>query len=70
MTGVENTYFMDALHLFAEMQWLYNTPVTDLLTGGLLDFFPKEWLCALQLLENKELNDLVVKKTTKVGKDI
>ncbi|CAL7948465.1 unnamed protein product [Xylocopa violacea] len=61
----ESMYFLDALNLFVEMQWLYNTPVTDLLTKGLLDLFPKEWLNDLQMLENEELNDFVVKRTTK-----
>ncbi|KOC65854.1 Uncharacterized protein C12orf26 [Habropoda laboriosa] len=61
----ENIYFLDALNLFIETQWLYNTPVTDLLTKGLLDLFPKQWLNVLQTLENEELNDFVVRKITK-----
>ncbi|CAK9833150.1 hypothetical protein ANTRET_LOCUS9877 [Anthophora retusa] len=68
--NTENIYFLNALNLFIETQWLYNTPVTDLLTDGLLDLFPKQWLNALQILENEELNDFVVKKITKVGKKI
>ncbi|CAK9833151.1 Methyltransferase-like protein 25B [Anthophora retusa] len=63
--NTENIYFLNALNLFIETQWLYNTPVTDLLTDGLLDLFPKQWLNALQILENEELNDFVVKKITK-----
>ncbi|XP_048265902.1 probable methyltransferase-like protein 25, partial [Bombus terrestris] len=62
---IANMYFLDALNLFLDTQWLYNTPVTDLLTEGVLDFFPKEWLHALQILKNEELNDFVVKKMTK-----
>lgn len=65
---IANMYFLDALNLFHDTQWLYNTPVTDLLTEGVLDFFPKEWLHSLQILKNEELNDFVVKKMTKVGK--
>ena len=65
---IADTYFLDALNLFLDTQWLYNTPVTDLLTEGILNSFPKEWLSALQILENGELNDFVVKKMTKVGK--
>lgn len=61
-------YFLDALKLFHETQWLYNIPVTDLLTSGVLDLFPKEWLHTLQILENEELNDFVVNKRIKVGK--
>ncbi|KZC11559.1 PREDICTED: methyltransferase-like protein 25 [Dufourea novaeangliae] len=60
----EHKYFLDVLNLFFETQWLYNTPVTDLLTKGLLDLFPKEWLNVLQTLENQELNDFVVTKKT------
>ncbi|XP_076297443.1 methyltransferase-like protein 25B isoform X1 [Lasioglossum baleicum] len=60
----EHKYFLDALNLFFETQWLYNTPVTDLLTKGLLDSFPREWSNNLETLENQELNDFVVKKTT------
>lgn len=63
-------YFLDALNLFLDTQWLYNTPVTDLLTEGVLDFLPKEWLHALQILKNEELNDFVVKKMIKVGKGL
>ncbi|XP_043527491.1 protein RRNAD1-like [Frieseomelitta varia] len=62
---IADTYFLDALNLFLDTQWLYNTPVTDLLTEGILDSFPKEWLNALQILENGELNDFVVKKKMK-----
>ncbi|XP_076633206.1 methyltransferase-like protein 25B isoform X2 [Colletes latitarsis] len=62
---VQNKYFSDALNLFAETQWLYNTPVTDLLAKGLLDFLPTDWLNVLQILEIQELNNMVVKKTTK-----
>lgn len=64
----EHKYFLDALNLFLETQWLYNAPVTDLLTKGLLDSFPREWSSKLETLENQELNDFVVKKTTNVGK--
>ncbi|XP_078038148.1 methyltransferase-like protein 25B isoform X1 [Augochlora pura] len=60
----ENKYFLDALNLFFETQWLHNTPVTDLLTKGLVDSFPKEWLNVLEMLENQELNDFVVEKKT------
>lgn len=63
-------FFLDALNLFVETQWLYNTPVTDLLTSGLLDSFPKEWLSVLQTLENQELNDFVARKIVKVRKQI
>lgn len=66
----ENNYFLDALNLFLETQWLYNSPVTNLLTSGSLDLFPKEWLNALQTLENQELNDFVVQKLTKVGEEM
>lgn len=65
---VANIYFLDALNLFIETQWLYNTPVTNLLTEGLLDLFPKEWLNVLQTLENEEFNNFVIKKITKVSK--
>ncbi|XP_017878991.1 methyltransferase-like protein 25 isoform X2 [Ceratina calcarata] len=61
----EHIYFLDSLNLFVETQWLYNTPVTHLLSEGLLDLFPNEWSTALQRLENEELNDFVVRKTTK-----
>lgn len=64
----EHTYFLESLNLFVETQWLYNTPVTHLLTEGLLDLFPKEWLSHLECLENEELNDFVVRKMTKVGR--
>lgn len=63
--NVKAIYFLDALKLFIETQWLYNTPVTDLLTGGLLDLLPKEWLHTLQILENEELNDFIVNKKVK-----
>ncbi|XP_076242733.1 methyltransferase-like protein 25B isoform X2 [Calliopsis andreniformis] len=61
----EKNYFSDALNLFVETQWLYNTPVTDLLTSGSLDSFPQEWLSILQTLENEQINDFVAKKITK-----
>ncbi|XP_034194968.1 methyltransferase-like protein 25B isoform X3 [Osmia lignaria lignaria] len=63
--NVRAIYFLDALKLFHETQWLYNIPVTDLLTSGVLDLFPKKWLHALQILENEELNDFVVSKRIK-----
>lgn len=65
---IANIYFLDALNLFIETQWLYNIPVTNLLTEKLLDLFPKEWLNVLQTLENEEFNNFVIKKITKVNK--
>ncbi|PBC25399.1 hypothetical protein APICC_09447 [Apis cerana cerana] len=62
---IANIYFLDALNLFIETQWLYNIPVTNLLTEKLLDLFPKEWLNVLQTLENEEFNNFVIKKITK-----
>nr|XP_031845613.1 methyltransferase-like protein 25 isoform X2 [Nomia melanderi] len=60
----ESKYFLDALNLFFEVQWLYNIPVTDLLTKGLLDSIPKEWTDALASLQMQELNHFVVKRKT------
>lgn len=64
-TYAEKRYFLEALHLFYETQWLHNIPVTEILTKGSLDAIPKEWMEHLQILENDELNDFVVKKLTK-----
>lgn len=63
----KSKYFLDALRLFQEFQWLYNGPVTEILSNGSLDRLPKEWLEALEALNNEELNDFVVKKITKVS---
>lgn len=66
----EKKYFLDALRLFYETQWLHNIPVTEILTQGCLDAIPKEWMEHLQVLENDELNNFVVNKTTKVCQKI
>lgn len=66
-TNAEKKYFLEALCLFYETQWLHNIRVTEILTKGSLDALPKEWLEHLRLLKNDELNDLVTKKTIKVS---
>jgi len=64
--NTEKKYFSEALCFFHEMQWLHNTPVTEILTKMSLDAIPKEWMKYLQILENEELNNFVVRKTVKV----
>ncbi|KAF7379047.1 hypothetical protein HZH66_015281 [Vespula vulgaris] len=61
-----NKYFLDALCLFHETQWIYNHPVTEILVKGSLDAIPKEWLDVLQSLSSEELNNFVVNKTLPV----
>ncbi|KAK2579792.1 hypothetical protein KPH14_012184 [Odynerus spinipes] len=56
-------YFLDALCLFHETQWIYNHPVTEILINGSLDAIPEEWLNILKSLRNEEFNNFVVKKT-------
>lgn len=68
-TNAEKKYFFEALSLFYEMQWLHNIPVTEILTKVSLDAIPKEWIEHLQVLENDELNDLVVKRAIKVDQE-
>lgn len=65
-TEAEKKYFLEALCLFRETQWLHNVPVTEILTTASLDSAPKEWMKHLEILENDELNDFVVEKTIKV----
>lgn len=62
---MEEQYFLDVLHFLHETQWLYNTPVTEILTAEILDKFPEDWLAALEKLEYNDLNEFVVKKTIK-----
>ncbi|EFN77509.1 methyltransferase-like protein 25 [Harpegnathos saltator] len=64
-TNTEKRYFLDALRLFYETQWLHNIPVTEILTQGCLDSIPREWMDHLQVLQNDELNNFVVEKMTK-----
>lgn len=59
-------YFRDVILFFNEVKWLYNMPVTRILCKGSLDLFPAEWLEALKLLENSELNNFVVKGNIQV----
>lgn len=66
--NTERKYFLEALRLFHETQWLCNVLVTEILTEGSLDAIPKEWLKHLQILENDELNNFVVEKTIKVSR--
>ncbi|XP_012273858.1 methyltransferase-like protein 25 [Orussus abietinus] len=61
----ERKYFLGSLKLFSESRWLYEDPVTKLLLRGHLDNFPEGWLEALKDLDCRELNEFVVKKTTK-----
>ncbi|XP_032669325.1 protein RRNAD1-like [Odontomachus brunneus] len=63
--NAEKKYFLEALRLFYETQWLHNVPVTEILTQGCLDAIPEEWMKHLQILQNDELNNFVVNKTTK-----
>lgn len=67
-TDAEKKYFLQALRLFYETQWLHNVPVTEILTKGCLDAIPKEWMERLLLLQNDELNNFVVDKTIMVGR--
>lgn len=60
--NAEKKYFSEALCFFHEMQWLHNTPVTEILTKMSLDEIPKEWMKHLQILENEEFNNFVVGK--------
>ena len=59
-------YFVNALDFFNDMQWSYNTPVTEVLLRKCLNKFPEGWLETLQKLENDELNDFVVQRKFKV----
>ena len=67
---VESKYFLDALELFHETQWLYEYPVTEILIRKSLEEFPEGWLTNLMMLDNSELNELVVNRITKVCKDV
>lgn len=65
--NAEKKYFSEALCFFYETQWLHNTPVTEILTKASLDAIPKEWMKHLQIVENEELNNFVVKRAIKVS---
>lgn len=62
-------YFLDALTFFHQVQWMYNHPVTKILSERVLDSFPEEWLAVLENLDNEELNNFVACREYQVGFD-
>lgn len=56
------SYFKDVLKFFHDSQWIFNTPVTEILVKNSLDNFPNGWLDVLQNLNNDELNNFVAEK--------
>lgn len=51
-------YFESALRLLCQYEWLFNWPVTQILSCGMLDELPLEWWDPLQRLSLKSLNEL------------
>lgn len=62
------SYFKDVLKFFHDSQWIFNTPVTEILVKNSLDKFPHGWLDVLQNLNNDELNNFVAEKKYEVKK--
>lgn len=60
-------YFEEAVVFLQKYSWLYETPVTHLLTCEILARIPEDWLNHLLELSNDELNNLP-KGLIKVGK--